>query len=325
MSEASGEGAGGEGSGGEAPGGEGSGGASGEGGGAAAAIAAAEGGEGAGGEGSGGEGGEGDGGKPWYDGVSDTAPGEGILSDKAWLENKKHSDLSGLIKSARESEKQLLAGDKIVVPKEGDAPEVFENYYKALGRPDEAKGYEIPVPEGRELDEDFSNSIREAAFKAGMPASALGPVAEAFNAHILKLEQNAEAEKAAEQARGMEEIKTEWGDKFNGNVAHANRAMKMLDLDQEKIGKIEDGLGTAETMKLLSKLGAGMGEDVLGGGGGSPQAFGVTPAAAREELKNMAASAETRAKIFEKDPATIQRRQMLHKIVAHDEERKAQA
>lgn len=299
----------------------------GAGGGAAELLAgagAANGGEGTEG-GAGGTGGETEGGAPWYGDISDTPPADGVMSNKAWLDNKKFSDLSGLIKAARESEKQLLAGDKIIVPKEGDAPEVFDNFYKALGRPDEPNGYEIPLPEGRELDDEFASTIRDAAFKAGAPASMLGPIAEAFNAHIIKLEQNAEAEKAASQAQGMQEIRSEWGDKFNTNVSYANQAMKMLGLDAEKIGKIEDGLGTAETMKLLSKLGAGMGEDVLGGGGGSPQAFGVTPAAAREELKNMQENKELRQKVLDKDPATVHRRQMLQTIVARDEERQAQA
>jgi len=292
--------------------------------GGAAGLLGGDGGQG-GGDGGQGDGGAGDGGQgggdPWYVGLSDQAGADGALSDRAWLENKKYADLPTLVKTTRELEGRFLAGDKIVLPKDGDAPEAFENFYKAIGRPDTADAYEIPVPEGQELDDAFAGKMRDAAFKSGMPAGMLKPLAEAFNAHIVELQQNAEAQAAEAKRAGVAEVKTEWGDKFTANIANANKAMKMLDLDAEKIGKIENGLGTADTLRLLARLGGGMGEDVLLGGG-SAKVFSVSPAEARTELDNMNKDADLRAKIIAKDPTVTARRAMLIQVVAADEERR---
>lgn len=258
---------------------------------------------------------------PWYAALSDQAGEGGALSDRAWLANKNYADLPTLVKTTRDLEARFLSADKIMLPKEGDAPEAFDNFYKAIGRPEAADGYEIPVPEGAELDEAFAGKIREAAFKAGVPAGMMKPLAEAFNAHIVELQQNAEAQAAEAKRAGVAEMRTEWGDKFTANVAAANKAMKMLDLDAEKIGKIESGLGTADTLRLLSRLGAGMGEDALIGGGGA-KVFSVTPAEAKAELDNMIKSADMRAKILAKDPTVTARRNMLMQVVAAEEERK---
>jgi hypothetical protein len=303
-----------------APDGHGEGGGEGGGGGGVADLLGGDGGAGAGQGGEGGGGGQGEGG-PWYAGLSDQAVGEGQLSDRAWLENKKYADLPTLVKTTRELEGRFLAGDKIVMPKDGDAPEVFDSFYKAIGRPESADAYEIPVPEGQELDEGFAGKIKDAAFKAGVPAGMMKPLAEAFNAHIVELQQNAEAQAAEAKRAGVAEVKTEWGDKFTANIANANKAMRMLDLDAEKIGKMESGMGTADTLRLLSRLGAGMGEDVLLGGGAA-KVFSVSPAEARTELENMAKDADLRAKVIAKDPTITARRAMLIQVVAAEEERK---
>lgn len=280
-----------------------------------------------GGDGTGGTGGGGDGtggggdSDPWYQALSDQGGEGGALSDRAWMANKKFADLPALVKSSRELEGRFLAGDKIVLPKEGDAPEAFDSFYKAIGRPDAADAYELPVPEGQELDEAFAGKIREAAFKAGVPAGMMKPLAEAFNAHMVELQQNAEAVAAEAKRAGVAEMKSEWGDKFNVHIAHANKAMKMLDLDAEKIGKMESGMGTADTLRLLSRLGAGMGEDALLGGGGA-KVFSVSPAEAQTELDAMAKDADMRAKLIAKDPTLTARRNMLMQVVSADRERK---
>lgn len=287
-----------------------------------AAGGQAEGGAGAGGGTAAGS----DGGTPWYATLSDK-PAEGqSLSDKAWLENKKYSDVGALVKATRELESRFLAGDKIVMPKEGDPPEAHETFFKAIGRPDNAEGYEIKLPEGRELDEGFAAKMREVAFKAGVPAQMFGPMAEAFNQHMIEVEQNLMAQRAQAKSEGLAKIRTEWGNNFDAHLQQANQAMRMLGLDKESIAGIEDGLeekfpgeGTMRTLKLLQKLGSGMGEDSLIDPA-NPKVFGVTPAAAREELKNMNKQPGIIDKL-KSDPALKARREMLTQIVAAEEER----
>lgn len=287
-----------------------------------AAGGQAEGGAGAGG----GTGAGGDGGTPWYATLADKPADGQTLSDKAWIENKKFGSVADLVKQTRELEARFLSGDKIVMPKEGDPPEAHETFYKAIGRPENAEGYEIKLPEGRELDEGFAAKMRDVAFKAGVPAQMFGPMAEAFNQHMIEVEQNLMAERAQAKSEGLAKIRTEWGSNFDAHLQQANQAMRMLGLDKESIGGIEDGLeakfpgeGTIRTLKLLQKLGSGMGEDSLIDPA-NPKVFGVSPAAAREELKAM----RTQPGIIEKlktDPALKARRDMLTQIVAAEEDR----
>ena len=298
-------------------------------GGAAAAMASGQGGEGDGG-GEGGDGEGGDGGKPWYDGLSDEAPGEGKLSDKAWLENKKYTDLPAVVKSLREKEAQFLSGEKLVIPKEGDPPETFDNFYNALGRPETPDAYEIKIGEGQELDDGFAGAMKDAAHKAGLPQSMFDGMVEPFNAYMEQVAQEQADARAASKAAGMEAYKKESGAALTANVAAANTAMRGLDLDADAIGAIEDGLetrfpgeGTKRTMELFARLGKGMGEDILSGGGGTPQ-FKMSAANAQQELDKYSSDETLRGKIFAKDPEHTARRKMLLQVVA-DAESKAAA
>lgn len=295
------------------------------------AAGAGETGGAAGGEGGAAGGGEGggaaSGGAPWYAGLDDKAPAEGQLSDKAWIENKKYADLSTAVKSFRELEKQYLSGEKIVKPGENASPEQIDAFHKAIGRPESADGYAIEAPEGVELDEALVGKFRETAFKAGLPAAMAGPLVEMFIAHQREQAEALDAQRAQAKSDGVKTVQKEWGDKFATNVAHANRAMKMLELDKDALGAIEDGLearfpgeGTKRTLDLFRKLGAGMGEDALAGGGGARQ-FGVSPNEAQAELDRMKKDPQIMEKL--KDPAFKARRDRLMEVVAAAREKTA--
>lgn len=322
----------------EVPGGEGGEGGEGggEGGGAGggnppvgAAAAMAGGGEG-GGEGGGGAGGGGEGGgDPWYNGLSDDAPGEGKLSDKAWFENKKFADLPAVVKSLREKEAQFLSGEKLVIPKDGDPPEAFDNFYNSLGRPEKPDGYEINLGEGVELDDGFSNAMKEAAHKAGLPQSMFAGMVEPFNAYIETKAKEAEDERTHSKVAGMEAYKKDSGAQLTQNIAAANMAMRGLELDADAIAAIEDGLetrfpgeGTKRTMEMFTRLGKGMGEDILSGGGKPPQ-FKMSAANAKAELEKYISDDTMRAKIMAKDPEATARRNMLMQVVAQAEDQAA--
>jgi hypothetical protein len=285
----------------------------------------------AGAAGTGGESGAADadtGGTPWYAALADK-PAEGqTLSDKAWIENKKFGSVADLVKQTRELEARFLSGDKIVLPKDGDPPEALETFYKAIGRPEKPDDYEIKMPEGREIDQTFAKRMQERAFKAGAPKAMFEGIVEEFNQHMLEIEQNELAQRAEAKKQGIAKIRTEWGQDFDGNVQHANKAMQMLGLDKASIAGIEDGLeaqfpgeGTIRTMKLLAKLGSGMGEDSLLDPA-NPKVFGVTPSAARAELDQIKKNPASVEKL-KTEPAFKARREMLLQIVAADEERKS--
>ena len=81
-----------------------------------------------------------------------------------------------MLESYRHLEK-LIGRDKIALPKEGDA-EAWNAVYDRLGRPENAEGYEIAVPEGLERDSAFEEQMRGLFHKAGLTKMQVAALAE---------------------------------------------------------------------------------------------------------------------------------------------------
>lgn len=304
--------------------GEGAGGAGGEGGtggdgagGVAELLGGAGGAGGAGAEGgaAGEAGAGGEGGTPWFAGLSD-APAGDQASNRAWAEKKGYKDVDAAVAALRQHEARFLSGDKLVVPKEGDPPEVFEKFYAATGRPEKPDGYEVTAPEGHELDEKLTGRLRETAFKNGVSKAAFEAMAAEFNKYGLELVGESGDQAVAAKNAATAELKSEWGDKFGENVEHANRVLRALELDMDFVGKMEAGLGTKETMNFLAKLGRGMGEDALLGSGGAK--FAMSPENAQTELDAMK-QGEKAQLLMKGDKELTKRREYLLQVVAASE------
>lgn len=303
------EGAGGAGGGGDEGG---AGGAAGGSGGGVAELLGGAGGGAAGGEGGeGGDGGQG-GGDPWFAGLSD-APAGDQASNRAWAEKKGYKSVDAAIEALRQHESRFLSGDKLVVPKEGDPPEVFEKFYAATGRPESPDGYEVAAPEGHELDEKLTGRLRDTAHKHGVSKAAFEAMAAEFNKYGLELVGETGDQAIAAKNAATAELKSEWGDKFGENVEHANRVLRALELDMDFVGKMEAGLGTKETMQFLAKLGRGMGEDALLGSGGAK--FAMSAENAQTELDAMKSGDKAKA-LMAGDKELKKRRDYLLQVVA---------
>lgn len=228
-----------------------------------------------------------------------------------------------MVSSYRELEGKFLSGDKIVLPKEGDGAEVVEAFHKAIGRPDAADGYDLKLGEGEEVNEDLAKVMREAAFKAGVPASMFAAMAEPFNAYMRDVLQNHEAAQVQQREAGVAEYRTEVGDKFNTHIAAGNKAMRLLELSGEDIAGIEQGLGTKKTLALFAKLGMGMGEDILLDAGGRPK-FSMSKEEAQAELDRVGKEPGYLDKL-KSDPTVKARREHLLSVVAAAEAREREA
>ncbi|KTE19704.1 hypothetical protein ATE67_13750 [Sphingopyxis sp. H050] len=296
-------------------------------GGGAAALLGGQGGEAAAGAGGGGEqAGQGGGeaaAAEWLGIFSDKAAGEGQTASRDWVKSKGFKDPDAMVSSYRELEGKFLSGDKIVLPKEGDGAEVVEAFHKAIGRPDAADGYDLKLGEGEEVNEDLAKVMREAAFKAGVPASMFAAMAEPFNAYMRDVLQNHEAAQVQQREAGVAEYRTEVGDKFNTHIAAGNKAMRLLELSGEDIAGIEQGLGTKKTLALFAKLGMGMGEDILLDAGGRPK-FSLSKEEAQAKL-DMLGKQEGYLEKLKSDPKLKAEREHLLTIVASAEAREREA
>lgn len=113
----------------------------------------------------------------------------------------------------------------ISVPGPDAPPEEVAEFRKKLGVPETPDGYEIPLPEGVELDD--AGKGRLDAFKAAMHAKGATPdvVAAAFETYQGMVDAELSARKEAiETARAAQ--RREWGGDYDRNVELAKRAAR---------------------------------------------------------------------------------------------------
>lgn len=180
-----------------------------------------------------------------------------------WVARKGFKDPDALAIAARESERALSG--RVALPAADAPPEEWGKLWQRLGRPENAEGYTIALPEGFEPSEDgkaFTEGFRSKAFEAGLNQNQVSALV-AFNneAAVAQLAKDAAAKDAEKQA-----LRTDWGAKFGENSELARRGMKVLGLDNNAIDKMALGLGVKDTLNLMRQLGQMTSEDVLARG-----------------------------------------------------------
>ncbi len=182
----------------------------------------------------------------------------------------------------------LIKAEKnmLVVPDKNAKPEDVAAFYAKLGRPDKPEGYSITkpadLPEDVPYDQNFETAFRQYAFEQGF-TKAQAESAYAWYYGLVKngaAVQKQQIEKA--QTDGINALKNEWKDSFDGNKKIANIALKKFIKDEKaaddllanaKIGNVR--LGDHPTfMKVFYEIGKATLSDTEltgkdGGGGGA--------------------------------------------------------
>lgn len=259
--------------------------------------------QGAGDQGDGGQGGEGgsdqgqsDADPSWYENVSAEA-GEGDnASLRDWLKSSGIKDIEQLTKVARDNVRALRDSGRVKVPGENATPEELATFRKALGVPDAPTEYEFKAPVGEDgnpiaLDEAMLSRIAESAHKNGVPKAA----AEAWVADYIQgeLDQLASAQRELD-AQAQKWVKDQ-GSEANAKIASVDRAARALDLSREDMRALRAAWGPEKAMTIMARLGEGMAEDSLIGGGTGK--FGVTGEQAQAEIDRLSKDKEFQAKV----------------------------
>jgi hypothetical protein len=164
------------------------------------------------------------------------------------------------------------------LPGKDATPEDWKSYYKAIGAPDSADAYELPVPEGQ--DAAFSKTAAAWMAETGLlphQAKALAERWNAYNGELSKqaqeVEQQAQAKREADTAKQINDLKTEWGQGHDQNMEMARRAVSQF-FPKERAGDIieaiESKLGYSATIKIMHAIGKGLGEGNARGLGEGP-------------------------------------------------------
>lgn len=209
----------------------------------------------------------------WYDSITD-ADLRGYVQNKGW------GDPVELANGYRNLEK-LLGTEKLPLPKGADDAEGWSRVYDALGRPKEASGYKLAVPEGG--DPEFAKAASDLFHKSGLSAQQAEAISGWYNSQVqAQMEAQATARaQAAEQQ--LHALKQEWGNAWEENVNLGQRAAKQFGLNGEQLAAIEAGLGTGELLKFMARIGRGLTEHSFESGR-STTGFGMTPEAAQARI-----------------------------------------
>ena len=209
---------------------------------------------------------------PWYGEIDDSLVG--------YIENKGWKSPGDAINGYANLEKLLgadRAGNTVVLPKEGDA-EGWNEIYNRLGRPEKPDEYKI------EGDDDRAQWFRDQAHAAGLNQEQASKLYGAWSEQEQAREQAQGEEIQAQQAADIESLKKDWGLQYEANVMAGRKAASRFGLDEEKLGSLEESLGTRGLLEFMSKIGRSMGEDSFESGASSGRGFGLTPQAAQAKI-----------------------------------------
>lgn len=202
------------------------------------------------------------------------------------MKAKGFKDLDGMAKSLRSAEQAIHDSGRVKIPGEGASAEEVSAYRKAMGVPEDASGYEFKAPVGEDgepikLDGEMLTRLAQSAHKHGIPKAA----AEALVSDYIQGELDQITAATGElDAKAQAWIK-EQGAQATAKIAAVDRAANMLGITREEMQGLRAAWGPDRALSLLSRLGEGMGEDMLVAGDRAK--FGVSGSEARAQLDQL--------------------------------------
>jgi hypothetical protein len=237
---------------------------------------------------------------------------------KGFVENKGWKSADDIINSYKHLESMRgVPEDKLLKLVGPEDAEGMAEIYNKLGRPETGDGYDFGDWSPSEDTVDISGWFKETAHGIGLSQHQAKALFEAYNSHVDGLNEQmadqsiADFEKNA--ANELHELKQQWGDDYNKNIATAQNAARKFDMDADTLGKIEQSLGTKGTMEFFAKIGKGLGEDQFTNSDSSG-GFGMSPEMASAKLTELHSDKDFSARLFNGDKAAIAERDRLLRI-----------
>jgi hypothetical protein len=171
-------------------------------------------------------------------------------------------DVPTLAKSYVET-KKLVGRKGLIVPKDDEPEEKWDEFYGALGRPETADNYEFDrpdLPDGLDYSEDFEKDFRARAHDLGISQKQAKGLYDWFVPQTI---QWSEASRES-LVKAKEELETQWGDKFEANTKLAHEAFKKYAAPEDYQTMLEGPapLGNdPRLVRIFHKVGLSMKED----------------------------------------------------------------
>ena len=213
---------------------------------------------------------------------------EDLRGEKCFANVKGTEDLARQFMNAQ----KLIGLEKVPIPKEGDDQTVWDNFYKASGRPDTPADYKLSeeVTKGLTVDTEAFDNFKKVFHEAGMSQKAFEASVTAYAGYIRSQAEAATAAQTKALDDGLHTLQQEWGGQYDANIAMANDAFEAFADDGfKKLVRESPALSkNPELIKHFVKVGKAISEDrirdlTVGGKGFAPN----SQASALQELQNM--------------------------------------
>lgn len=230
---------------------------------------------------------------------------------RGYVELKGFKDPGTVVESYRHLEKAMgVPKERLLkLPEKSDSPE-WNEIYTRLGKPAKAEEYLLSKAEG--ADPELAKWAEETFHGANLTRQQAEAVMGKWNS--LQTEKTSQQKAAAEAARTaeVEGLKKEWGMAFETKMNISDRAAEKYGVSAEDMQKMASVLGPAKTLKLMSEIGASLGEGSFVTGSGNSSGA-KTPAAAKAEINALTSDRDFYLKLSSGDVAAKEKWDSLHK------------
>ena len=224
------------------------------------------------------------------------APANSTPSPTAWLgdgANELMVGFAGLkgwksgadaVQSYQNLEKLLgaeKAGRTVVVPGDNATPEELAAFRSRLGVPNDAKSYDIKLPEG--VDTTFADTAKTWFHDAGLTPKQAENMAQKWTEYMTEGQATVAKAKADKVVAEASALDAEWGAAREQNVGLAQRTRQALGIGDAEIDAIADVIGLKRTVQMFHKLGTRTGEAEFIDGTSAANTV-MTPAMAKAKI-----------------------------------------
>ena len=213
----------------------------------------------------------------WVDGLGDEL--KGYVTTKGFKEPKE------VVESYRNFEKAMGVPKErlLTLPEtlEGDA---MNPVWERLGAVKAPTEYQFDVPADH-VDEKFGNWAKETFHGLKVPRKMAEGFIKALNDRQAASLKEAKDAFTLDVKNQQDSIRKEWGAAYEKNEGIANQTAAKFGLTKEDVMSLGATIGPAKALKLLHKLGEGLGEDSFVQGGGRDNT--KTPTQAQSEINSL--------------------------------------
>lgn len=204
---------------------------------------------------------------PWYQGVQGVDDALiGRLQTRGWDKKTPTEVAVEAVRAHTEAERLIgaPASEVVRLPKAGADPKEWDAVWQRMGKPVEAKGYDltnVKFKDGTALDSEFSGWLQNLAHKNHLPVSAAQAIAAEMVGFFEAQDAKDTGDLGAKLAVEKDNLAKSWGPNANANLIIAQNAVKALGVDKAAVDAFEGQVGYAAVMEMFRKIGKAIGED----------------------------------------------------------------